>query len=213
MMKLTRTLLTVAALLIAVSSHARKVEIDNIFYELNTSDMTASVTYKGRHLPEPAYSGSIEIPAQITADGKAYAVTGIGESAFENCTGLTSVSIPSSVTNIGRFAFQNCFRLESVTVPSSVTSIGEGAFWSCISLLSIDVEPDNATYCSEDGVLYDKDKTVLHAYPEGKAGLFTVPSSVTSIGFGAFFGCEALTSVTLPDGLTSIANNGFYGCI
>ena len=104
-------------------------------------------------------------------------VTSIGYSAFEGCSGLTSLSIPSSVTLIESGAFRGCSGLTSLTIPSSVTSIGYSAFEDCTGLTSL-----------------------------------AIPSSVTSIGSDAFYGCSGLTSLTIPSSVTSIGSDAFYGC-
>jgi len=121
-------------------------------------------------------------------------VTSIGDLAFYVCASLASITIPDSVTSIGDYAFGHCTNLASVTIPNSVTSIGV-AFGGCTSLTAINVDSGNRNYSSEQGVLYNKDKTVLYTYPAGKTGAFTIPNSVTSIGMGAFYGCTSLTSV------------------
>jgi len=140
-------------------------------------------------------------------------VTIIGDSAFEYCKSLTSVIIPDSVTSIGDYAFRYCTSLTSVTIPDSVTSIGDLAFLDCTSLTDITVDADNTTYCSEDGVLFNKSKTELIQYPVGNARTsYTIPSSVTSIGDWAFDGCSSLTSVTIPDSVTSIERSAFAYC-
>ena len=90
------------------------------------------------------------------------------------------------VVGIGTSAFSDCGGLTSVTIPGSVTSIGEGAFENCTGLTSIVVDPSNTAYSSQDGVLYDKAMTVLIQYPGGKSGGFDIPNSVTSIGSYAF---------------------------
>ena len=137
---------------------------------------------------------------------------GIAGSAFYGCTGLTSIEIPNSVTSIGAHAFSGCTGLTSIEIPNSVTSIGAYAFSDCTGLTSINVAEDNLNYASIDGVLYSKDKKTLRVYPQGKTGSFTIPNSVTSIGDGAFDGCEGLTSVTIPNSVTSIGEDAFYGC-
>ena len=114
-------------------------------------------------------------------------VTSIGDMVrFIDCSGLTSVTIPNSVTSIGDCAFYGCSGLTSVTIRNSVTSIEGNAFTYCTGLTSIVVDASNTVYSSQDGVLYDKELTVLILYPLGKSGGFTIPTSVTSIGNGAF---------------------------
>ena len=141
-------------------------------------------------------AGSYTIPNSVTSIGD-YAfscctsltsvtipdsVTSIGDGAFDSCTSLTSVTIPNSVTSIGDGAFAYCTSLTSVTIPNSVTSIGGGAFACCTSLTAITVDALNSVYSSVDGVLFNKSQTTLIQCPGGKAGSYTIPNSVTSIG-------------------------------
>ncbi len=117
------------------------------------------------------------------------------------------------VTSIKDRAFESCSRLRSVTIPDSVTSIGDGAFLGCSSLTNIGVVDGNSEYTSQDGVLFDKNKTTLIQYLAGKkSDHYSIPDSVTSIGGSAFSGCSSLTSVTIPDSVTSIGNQAFWGC-
>ena len=140
-------------------------------------------------------------------------VTSIGDEAFLGCHSLSSVTIPNSVTSIGKDAFWACESLASVTIPNSVTSIGKDAFFGCHSLSSVNVDASNKNYASVNGVLYNKNKTELIRYPEGKtASSFIIPNSVTSISEKAFDDCENLTSVTIPNSVTSIGDKAFFGC-
>ena len=127
-------------------------------------------------------------------------VTSIGGEAFRDCSGLTSLTIPSSVTSIGDYAFFGCSSLTSLTIPSSVTSIGNNAFYGCSSLTSLTI-PSSVTSI---GYAAFSDCSSLTS--------LTIPSSVTSIGEAAFYGCSSLTSLTIPSGVTSIGEAAFSGC-
>ena len=124
-------LLFAALLLIPLAASAEAVEIDSIYYNLDADTEQAEVTSN----PDQ-YSGSVNIPSSVTDGGVSYSVTAIGDQAFENCSGLTSVTIPNSVTSIGWESFYGCSGLTSVTIPNSVTSIGGEAF-CCSSLTSL----------------------------------------------------------------------------
>ena len=150
-------------------------------------------------------------------------MTSIGESAFYDCSGLGSVTIPSSVTSIGDYAFYFCSRLKSVTIPSSVTNIGWEAFYGCSGLGSVTI-PLGVTSIGNwafSGCSGLKSVTIPLGVTSigdsafsGCSGLtsVTIPSSVTSIGWGAFYGCWGLTSVTIPPSVTSIGEGAFLDC-
>ena len=134
----------------------------------------------------------------------------IGNLVFRNCAGITSITIPNSVISIGN-AFYGT-GLTSVTIPASVTSIQGGTFARCSSLTGIEVSADNPNYSSQNGVLYNKDKTTLVLAPGASSGSFTIPNSVKSIGDNAFSGCAGLTTITIPNSVTSIGNTAFREC-
>ena len=127
-------------------------------------------------------------------------VTSIGYSAFRGCSGLTSLTIPSGVTSIGYSAFSGCSGLTSLTIPSGVTSIGSEAFQGCSGLTSLTI-PSGVT-------------SIGYSAFSGCSGLtsLTIPSGVTSIGAWAFEWCSGLTSLTIPSSVTSISNYAFEGC-
>ncbi|MGN0489697.1 MAG: leucine-rich repeat protein [Ruminococcus sp.] len=118
-----------------------------------------------------------------------------------------------TVTSIGSDVFNDCEILESVTIPRSVTNIDMYAFSGCTSFTSINVDSDNEYYSSLDGNLYNKEQTELIHYAVGKSDTsFTIPGSVTRVGFCAFSYCDSLVSVTIPGSVTSIDNSAFFGC-
>ena len=126
-----------------------------------------------------------EVWSQSGRRGINYQVTSIGNNAFEGCSGLTSVTIPSSVTSIGNNAFLGCSGLTSVIIPSSVTSIGCGAFQSCSSLTSVIIS-SSVTSIENFTFSYCNSLTSI-----------SIPSSVTSIGNSAFSGCSSLKEVEI----------------
>lgn len=139
------------AFLLALIPHiyatASDFEVDGLYYNiLSEEDRTVEVTHKSNHSDENEnyVSGEMEIPRRVLYNKKTYTVTAIGMYAFWQCTGLTSVTIPSSVTSIGDCAFFSCSGLTSMTIPNSVTSVGETAFGSCTGLTSVMI-PNSVT--------------------------------------------------------------------
>ena len=141
MKTIKKLLTTIAVLLCSVVANAHDFEVDGIFYNITSEkELTVEVTYKGQDSDDyDEYKGTIEIPATIMYNQQEYNVTSIGNSAFYECSSLTSITIPNSVTSIGYNAFYECSSLTSITIPNSVTSIGSGAFQYCRSLTSITI--------------------------------------------------------------------------
>ena len=136
----------------------------------------------------------------------------IGLSAFSGCTALTNVIIPDSVINIGIHAFSET-GLTSITIPDGVETIGDFAFHKCSGLMSILVGENNKNYSSEDGVLFNKDKTAIIRYPAGnRRDTYIIPDSVTGIEYYAFYGCSNLKNITIPESVSAIGEETFYGC-
>ena len=178
---------------LAVSASAYDVEVDGIYYEI---DVDSVLVTSG----DNKYSGDIVIPESIIINDRKYSVTSIGDLAFYDCTGLTSVSIPNSVMSIGGGVFYGCSGLISVTIPNSVTSIGNGAFQDCSGLTSVTI-PNSVTSIGD----------YVFSGCSGLASV-TIPNSVTCIGKRAFSSCSGLTSVTIPNSVTNIGERAFYGC-
>ena len=185
------------ALLISAAANAYNAYVDGIYYNFSGSE--ASVTYKV--LTEVNfYTGNVVIPSSVTYGGKYYRVTSIGDHAFDNCSGVTSITIVNNVTSIGKYVFSQCTGLTSIIIPNSVKTIGEAAFSGCRGLTSINV-PNSVT-------------TIEKSAFNGCTSLttFTIPNSVASIANQTFFNCSSLTSITIPNSVTSIGSNAFYGC-
>ena len=185
-------------------------------YSNNTSNWTNDVLYIGNYL----------IMAKNTASGNYSIKDGtkcIADSAFEGCSGLTSVTIPNSVTSIGGYAFSGCSGLTSVTIGNSVTSIGNSAFSGCSGLTSVTIGNSVTSIGSSafykctglTSVTIGNSVTSIGGYAfDGCSGLtsVTIPNSVKSIGGYAFDGCSGLTSVTIGNSVTSIGNSAFWKC-
>lgn len=132
-----------------------------------------------------SFTGVANIPASVTNGNNTYTVTSIGDNAFYNCSGLTSVTIPNSVTSIGLSAFYNCLGLTSFIIPNSVTSINQSAFESCKGITSVTI-PNSVTNI---GVRVFRSCTGLTS--------FNIPKSITSIQKYAFEDCSGLNSITV----------------
>jgi len=139
-------------------------------------------------------------------------LTDIPVCAFDDCTNLTSVTVPNGVIAIGAYAFASCEKLTEITIPESVTAIDYNVLNDCPCLERITVSDNNKNYCSENGILYSKDKTRLLRVPATLKGSFTVPDGITAIDNGAFSDCSELTGVKLPEELTEISDRTFYEC-
>ena len=141
-------------------------------------------------------------------------VTSIGDYAFSNCTGLTSVTIGNGVTSIGSGAFRDCTGLTSVTIGNSVTSIGYDAFRGCDNLQDIYIT-DIAAWCNISGLdnlmRYGTSNMKLYINNE-LATSITIPNGVTAVPSYAFYYCSSLTSVTIGGSVTSIGDYAFKGC-
>ena len=169
-------------------------------------------------------------------------VADVGANAFSDCDSITSVTLPDSLTEIRRRAFQWCENLSEITIPENVTLIGEYAFWgtglsgitvprkvsssgkaafTSLNMKTILVDAGNQYYVSEEGVLYNKDKTLLHTYPSGKNNwvesewgskdYFRIPDTVTEIEDDAFWRAQ-LNEIHMGSAVEKIGYEAFKYC-
>ena len=164
-------------ILLPLVASARDIEVKNadgvtIYYNYINNSTELEVTFRGSYYGSYSneYQGNIAIPEEVTYMNRTRKVTSIGDEAFRECKGLTSVIIPNSVTSIGKEAFYGCSGLTSVTIPNSVTSIGSYAFYECYGLPSVTI-PNSVTSIGDYAFYYCSGLTSV-----------TIGSGVTSIG-------------------------------
>ena len=183
------------SIFIPMLAQSYNAKIGDVYYNLNSGDRTAEVTYGKSSIS--TYEGVIVIPAQITYGGITYTVTTIGYEAFFYCESLVSVTLPNTITKIGESAFYQCLTLTKLTVPNSVTSIGASAFKNCSTLNSVTIG---------DNVLTIGARAFENCYSLKSV---TIPNSVISIGGYAFDACHDLVSITIGSGVTVIGTGAF----
>ena len=133
----------------------------------------------------------------------------IGQAAFSECNSFVNLKIGNGVESLEMAAFNGCTSLETVEIPAGVEVIGERCFDACDILKEIKVADNNENYTDEDGVLYNKNKTEIIRYPNGKADVvFEIPSGVKAVGANAFSN-SSLKRVVIPNTVTSIGGSAF----
>ena len=184
-----------------------KIEGDTFFGCTSLAEITIpdSVTSIGGSAFKGCTSLSkVDLPKMLTT---------IEAGTFRGCTSLKEIIIPDSVIKILDHAFSNCTSLESITIGSGVESLGDEWIASCRRLENITVSPENKTYSSVDGVLFNKDKSELSAYPIGnKRSSYTIPDGVEKIGKKAFYGCRYIESLTIPVSVAEIEASALGNC-
>lgn len=166
-----------------------------IWYSLDDENNTAQMSFKGLYSPSyEEYFGDVVIPETIEYNAKTYVVNSIGSRVFQGCKTVTSITIPKTVTDI------------------FIDTDNESIY--CVkSLKSIIVDPENPKFCSKDGVLYNKSKTMLIKFPSSKEDTeFVILESVTELNSRAFYECSNLKSIILPKNLKAIGAYAFSDC-
>lgn len=146
----------------------------------------------------------IDIPDQVTK---------IDDMVFNGCITLERIDMKDRITKIGKYAFKDCKSLETITLPRSVNFIGIGPFRGCAKLKEINVDPKSRYFKSVENVLFNKNKSVLVAFPpRQEITTYAIPDSVTVISAWAFCDCHNLENIIIPDSVTEIGEGAFYQC-
>lgn len=173
---------------------------------------TISTNYPENQMPSSSFQsngfGKVSLKSVLLPTS----IVSIGSLAFGFCSGLTEISFPNSVTNIGWNAFQACTGLSSIYISKFITSIGNRAFWQCISLNDFIVDQNNPNFSSQEGVLFDKNKTILMQCSPQKQGIYTIPNTVKTVVDYAFSDCKYLTNIIIPNTVNQINSFAFYYC-
>ena len=213
-----RILVVMAMLHVSMAVMAYDFYDDGIYYNIvSREDRTVEVT-DGKNC-----RGDIVIPPKVTIEGITYNVIAIGRSAFERCTGLTTIEFPESLREIGQWAFEECTGLTTIEFPEGLKEIGSATFENCTGLTSIEF-PESLTKIGNQAFRNCNGLTTIE-FPEGLAeignavfvgcsGLTTVefPEGLTKIGDWAFEFCGGLTTIEFPEGLTKIGQGAFEAC-
>lgn len=204
---------------------ANGVNIDWIYYILDNSTMTATVTYpEVSSYGQKSYYNDIIIPDTIIEpiSRNKYVVTEIGNAAFKGATS-SRIILPNTITKIGKGAFSSNYIMDSIVIPNSVTELGNGAFSNCQSLKKVllseelqEIQDNTFNACPklDTIILPDKITKIGMSAFEGDSLLKYVylPSGIDSIGRWAFCSCNSLTRVNLPQNLTFLGHHAFNGC-
>ena len=217
-------LFTILMSMVGTKINAYDFKKDGFYYNLNSSNMTAIVTYG-----ESLYEGNVIIPNEVSYNGRTMSVKQIGENAFKDCVDLSSVQFSSSITYIDKSAFRNCTKIRRLTIPSNITSINKCAFWGCTSLEELIIEDGESTLscgingnsspssvfdcklkylyigrnigCPERGETYDLDNTNLSTIIIGSGKTF----------ISGFKGAK-ISKITIPSNVYSIDEGAFKDC-
>ena len=190
-------------------------------YKGNSKKVTVPDNIEGIPVTEigiGAFSENKRLKKVILPEG----LVSIEMGAFRYCINLVSINLPQSLTSIDTYAFEYCEKLKNITIPKNIVYFGNidlkiigtesETFSDCDRLREITVDEQNPAYASDEGVMFDKNRTTLIKYPSGKKGAYTIPDSVNTIGKGAFEYCNRLTKLSIPKDLMYIEYGEFKKC-
>lgn len=173
---------------------AESATVDGIAWTYETDSNGNAVNVKPSDIN--SITGDVTIPSEL--DG--HSVINMGDYAFQNCSGLTGITMPSSITSIAYGLFRGCSALKNITIQGQITIIGGSAFYECSSLTGITI-PSSVTSIGESAFYNCSSLTNI-----------TIPNKVTGIGMNTFCGCSKLANVIIGDGVTYISNWAFIDC-
>ena len=129
----------------------------------------------------------------------------------------TQIIIPDKIKGypvniLSSNVFKDCTTLTYVKVPATVKTLSGETFAECRNLMNIEIDKNNETYVSEDGIVFNLDKSTLVAFPNGRSGKYTIPETVLTIGSSAFAGAYKITDVNMYNSVSSVSANAFRGC-
>lgn len=194
------------AMVLPLAAQAVNVEVDGINYDVVKNSKTAKVIAKS-----PEYTGDVVIPSSIVVDDVEYTVVSMIAKAFAGCTGLTSVTMPSSFKSIPAKAFAGCTGLTSVHIPSSIKKISEGTFEGCTALKAIHISDLTDWFNMQFETTVFESGYSLYVNGQEITDL-VIPENVTKINSYVFSNCTGITSVTIPSTLKTINGGAFDGC-
>ncbi len=224
-----KKLLIILAFMSSVVAWAHDVEIDGIYYNLDTTNKVATVTYRGDYASsyKGEYLGEITIPSELNYNSEKYKVELISKSAFEGCEGITTINLPNSIISIGQFAFSGCAELTSIIIPDKVSIIESFTFYNCKNLHTITIgagikEINNTAFqlCGNLTNILWKVATMEDFLYAHNTPFYGIKSQITSFVFGenvehipAYLckGMVNLQELTIPRNVKSIGEDAFYG--
>lgn len=177
---------------------------ENAFYCSNVEGVTipySIVTIGRSSFYSSEYLSEIVLPNSVTE---------VGSSAFYGCSSLADVTLSEQMPSIEDYTFSFCTSLKKLYIPKSIVNIAPTAFNYCSSLLIFEVSESNPSLCSDDGVVYSKDKKTLVRCPIALySSNFKIQDGVEMIGDFAFMGCTNIEKFALPLSVSSIGQHAF----